>query len=428
MNIAFDIDGVLTDFEWFLDTYGKKYFRKYSGKNIEFKVASSSAAERFGFSKDRDKKFYTKFLFWYIRKYPIRENAAEVIRSLRCAGNKVYFVTARALADKDNFLGKLMQHCLFKWLKKNEVEYDGLYFVSSQNTAKEKCDICKKLNINFFVEDEPKNIEALNKFCKVICMSADYNQNIDCYAKVIDFGEIYWNICKQNNFEILDYRMRDKLDDFQKKSYFKDLKKYYFDLPFDSHHLQKIEKNIKKVLKIANGIFRIFFRLDIKGQVPILCKNTIFVCNHKRALDVPMCYVILHKIQIRILTKREFEASPLGNFMRGIGIIFLNREDKKSGKAAQNLMIQTLLHGGNILLFPEGTRNRGTQTLLPFKMGAVYMAQVTGAPIIPLTIQKRDKKYYVTIGEKIYVGVKDDLEEMNSNLRKGMKDMLKKYL
>lgn len=426
MNIAFDIDGVLTDFEWFLDTYGKRYFSKHTGKKIDSVVASSSVAERFGYSKEWNKKFYTKYLFWYARKYPIRENAAEVIRTLRSEGDKVYFVTARALADKDCFLGKLMRHCLCKWLKKNKVEYDGIYFVSAQNSAKEKSNVCKKLNINFFVEDEPVNIKELNKFCKVICMSADYNQRVDCFAKAIDFGEVYWNIYRRKDFEILDYRAREKLGNYQRESYFKNLKKYYFDLPFDSNYLQKIEKNIEKVLKITNSTFRMFFPIRIlKGQVPISCRNTIFVCNHKRALDVPMCYVILYKIQMRILTKREFEATPIGSFMRWMGIIFLNREDKKSGKSMQNLMIQTLLHGGNILLFPEGTRNRGTQTLLPFKMGAVYMAQVTGKPIIPLAIQKREKKYYVTIGEKMYVDVKDDLEEMNDRLRKEMKGMLK---
>ena len=390
MNIAFDIDGVLTDFEWFLDTYGKRYFSKCAGKEISVVEASSSVAKRFGYSKEWEKRFYTKYLFWYAKKYPIRENAAEVIQTLRRQGNRCYFVTARALADSDNLLGKEMRNCLYKWLEKNRVEYDGIYFVSFQNSAKEKSNICQRLNIDIFVEDEPINIEVLNKVCKVICMSADYNQKVDCFARVIDFGEVYWNICKQNDFEILDYMVREKLGIYQRECYFRNLKKYYLNIPFDFFYLQKIEKNIKKILKITHAIFHILFPIKIvKGEAPTFCKNAIFVCNHRRILDVPMCYVILHKIQVRILTKREFEFSLIGGFMRWMGIIFLNREDKKSGRATQNLMIQTILHDGNVLLFPEGTRNRGTQKLLPFKMGAVYMAQVTGSPIIPIVILKK---------------------------------------
>lgn len=82
----------------------------------------------------------------------------------------------------------------------------------------------------------------------------------------------------------------------------------------------------------------------------------------------------------------------------------------------QNLMIQTLLHNGNILLFPEGTRNRTSPKLLPFKMGAVYMAQVTGAPIIPIVIKRGIRHSYITVGEKSYVGILDDLASANKKL------------
>lgn len=109
--------------------------------------------------------------------------------------------------------------------------------------------------------------------------------------------------------------------------------------------------------------------------------------------------------------------------MRWLGIFFVKREDKKSGKAMQNLMIQTLLHNGNILLFPEGTRNRTEQTLLPFKMGAVYMAQVTGAPIIPIVLKRNVRHSYITVGEKMHIDILDDLETVNEKLQCRMKEI-----
>ncbi|MBQ8730739.1 MAG: hypothetical protein IJY81_06120, partial [Lachnospiraceae bacterium] len=102
MNIAFDIDGVLTDFEFFLDTFGKKYFSKRKKYRINDGVSSSSVSKRFGYSNDWDVRFYARYLFWYARKYPIRENAATVINTLKKEGTKIYLITARALADKDN--------------------------------------------------------------------------------------------------------------------------------------------------------------------------------------------------------------------------------------------------------------------------------------------------------------------------------------
>ncbi len=427
MNIAFDIDGVLTDFEWFLDTYGKKYFRKKMKREIQTVKPSSSVSERFGFSKEWDKKFYTRYLFWYARKYPIRENAAETIRTLRLQGHKVYFITARALADGEGVLGHAMRVCLEKWLKDNRVEYDGIYYVSLEDCAHHKAKWCKKLEIDVFIEDEPTNIKQLKKLCRVICVSADYNQDITECIQAIDFGEIYWNIIndKRKVFRPLEYKERDELNPAEKTAYYERLKSYYSKLPFDKVSLVLRKKNIEKSIQRVGGPIRWMAGMEkMETEISVPCDGVIFVCNHRRAWDVPICYCALNEIKARILTKREFEDSVLGSWMKSLGIIFLNREDKKSGKAAQNLMIQSILNGENVLLYPEGTRNKTSEPLLPFKMGAVYMAQVTQAPIIPLVIYKRDKKYRIMVGERMMVKVSDDLEIQNSILHQKMEKML----
>ena len=427
MNIAFDIDGVLTDFEWFLDTYGKKYFRKKTKREVQTVKPSSSVSERFGFSKEWDKKFYTRYLFWYARKYPIRENAAETIRTLRLQGHKVYFITARALADGEGVLGHTMRVCLEKWLKDNRVEYDGIYYVPLEECAYYKAKWCKKLKIDVFIEDEPTNIKQLEKLCRVICVSADYNQEITECVQAIDFGEIYWNIIndKRKAFKPLEYKERDELNPAEKTEYYERLKNYYSKLPFDKVSLVLRKKNIEKSIQRVGAPIRWMAGMEkMETKISVPCDGVIFVCNHRRAWDVPICYCALNEIKARILTKREFEDSVLGSWMKSLGIIFLNREDKKSGKAAQNLMIQSVLHGENVLLYPEGTRNKTSEPLLPFKMGAVYMAQVTQAPIIPLVIYKKDKKYRIVVGEKMMVKVSDDLEMQNSILHQKMEKML----
>jgi len=423
MNIAFDIDGVLTDFEYFLDYFGSKYFSKIEKKKVSKVAASSSISERFGYSKEWERKFYTKYLFWYARKYPIRENAAETIRCLRKEGHKVYLITARALANRKDILGVLMCHCLQSWLKKNGIVCDGIYYVSLEDCAKEKTKLSKELNIDYFVEDEPENIQVLSEICKVLCMSADYNSEVKNCTHVIDFGEIHRIIQSGKNMKFypLDYKERDELREEEKKEYFQKLKCHFNYIPFDQTYLKKREKYIRCTVVGGKRIFKAVYPFSVvEGEIASDKKGCLFICNHRSVLDVPLCYCILNKTKARILTKREFEFSPIGNLMRKLGIIFLNREDKKSGKITQNLMIQTLLHGGNILLFPEGTRNRTEDALLPFKMGAFYMAQVTGAPIVPIVVCKNGRKYEVVIGEEMYVGVMDDLEEVKEAVWKYM--------
>lgn len=428
MNIAFDVDGVLTDFEWFLDVYGMKYFNRKMNKKVKKEKISDSVVERFGFSEDWEKRFYRRYLYWYARKYPIRENAAEVLRTLRKQGNKVYIITARALAERSDLLGKLSRYLLITWLKRNKAEYDGIYFVPNKDSSETKYRLAEKLKIDIFVEDNPQNIQKLNSLCKVIKLNADYNQGIRCFAFALDLGEVYWHINKSNDFEKLDKIERERLPEEQKIKYFTQLSEYYNALPFDEEFLKTVEKNMDKALFWLKHLFCLFFPFKIvKGAFPDSCRKVIFVCNHRSALDIPVCYVALDPVRARILTKREFEYSVLRNFMRWLGFFFVNREDKKSGKTVQNLMIQTLMHNGNVLLFPEGTRNKTEKKLLPFKMGAVYMAQVTGAPIIPIIIKREKRHSCLSVGEKMYVGILDNLESANERLRLCMEQMYDGY-
>lgn len=429
MNIAFDIDGVLTDFEWFLNVYGTRYFSKKF--HMDAKVVNpetSKIAERFGYGQKEETAFYTRYLLWYARKMPIRENAATTINMLREEGHKVYFITARALANHDNLVGQLMRSILKNWLRENRVEYDGIHFVSMSDSAEEKRKLCEQLQVDVMVEDDPKNIREISKVCRVVCMLADYNKSLLDVNHALDFGEVYRYIHESQyaDFNVLTYQERALLSQEETVSYFQKLSQYYKKLPFDKDYLRQRENHLRKMVPIPRFFVNSIFGIRIvQGSIPQGTSGAIFVCNHRRSLDVYMCYCILNKTMARILTKREYEERMIGRLMKYAGIIFIKREDKKSGKMVQNLMIQTVMHGGNIVLFPEGTRNRTEEVLLPFKYGAVYMAQVTGAPIIPITIDRISKREHVVrIGEEMRVDYKDDLTMCKQRLQEQMRNML----
>ncbi len=77
--------------------------------------------------------------------------------------------------------------------------------------------------------------------------------------------------------------------------------------------------------------------------------------------------------------------------------------------------IEYLKEGISVFVFPEGTRNKSDDILLPFHDGSLKMAEKSGAPIIPVTMNNtaaifedhmpKIKKAHVVIeyGKPIYM-------------------------
>ncbi len=204
MNIAFDIDGVLTDFQFFLDAYGRRYLSEKHKKEIKIYKQKAEFRERFNCSEKDHILFYLRYLYWYSLRFPIREHASDYIKKIKEEGHKVYIITARVFCQKKNILGKLMRVCVKKWLKDNGIEYDAIYYVSEKNTYKEKAELAKELDIDIFVEDTVENIDYINKYCKTICLAADYNCDVKNSIRVEDFNEVYDCILEYEE-ELNDY-------------------------------------------------------------------------------------------------------------------------------------------------------------------------------------------------------------------------------
>lgn len=99
MNVAFDIDGVLTDLEKFQIEYGRKYFGREE-KNKK----GSSIRELFACSEVEEYNFWKKYLLLYAMNWPVREGAREIINKIAEEGNKIYFITSRIKA-----------HAIYMW-------------------------------------------------------------------------------------------------------------------------------------------------------------------------------------------------------------------------------------------------------------------------------------------------------------------------
>lgn len=73
--------------------------------------------------------------------------------------------------------------------------------------------------------------------------------------------------------------------------------------------------------------------------------------------------------------------------MKRLYCLFLDRENPKEGLKTILQAIDYVKHGISICIFPEGTRNKGEElSLLPFHNGSFKIAEKTGCPIIPMSL------------------------------------------
>jgi 1-acyl-sn-glycerol-3-phosphate acyltransferase len=114
----------------------------------------------------------------------------------------------------------------------------------------------------------------------------------------------------------------------------------------------------------------------VRPQGPV-----IVAANHTGVIDGPLL-AIFGPRPVHALTKREMFDGRLGLFLRMTGQIPLDRLHTDLG--AVRACLHVLEHGGAVGIFPEG--NRGAGDLTRFHHGAAYLALVTGAPIVPLTM------------------------------------------
>lgn len=110
----------------------------------------------------------------------------------------------------------------------------------------------------------------------------------------------------------------------------------------------------------------------------------LYVANHVSWFDIPaMIEVLPH---YGFVAKRELEKVPIfGPAARGVGVIYIDRENRKAAFGAYEDAARKIQQGNAVLVYPEGTRG-GSYTLRPFKKGPFVLALASGAPIVPVVI------------------------------------------
>lgn len=169
-RIGLDVDDTLTEIRNDMLKEAISYDKTLRGKGIinnNYFIGKSfdwTDAEKDYFLKRYRKKIAINA--------PLRKDVVEVINKLKNEGHYIAIITSRKDEDYDN--NALLKTTEF--LTKNNIPYDELI-----TNAKEKDKVCKKLNIDYFIDDSPIHVKSVLKIgikAYLIYNGYDFKENI----------------------------------------------------------------------------------------------------------------------------------------------------------------------------------------------------------------------------------------------------------
>lgn len=151
------------------------------------------------------------------------------------------------------------------------------------------------------------------------------------------------------------------------------------------YDLEKSYAFVKKVTKAANRAGRV--TIESHGLENIPKENGfVFFPNHQGLFDVlvflescpvPFSFVIKKEASQVILLKQVISA---------LRSVVIDRKDIRQSFEVINQVAEEVKKGRNFLIFPEGTRSKMGNTLLPFKGGTFKSAVKAKCPIVPCAL------------------------------------------
>ncbi len=138
-------------------------------------------------------------------------------------------------------------------------------------------------------------------------------------------------------------------------------------------------------------IYPIFnLKIEVTGVDHV--DTCVYVSNHRSFIDPA---ILVPYIQyVNVVAKAEVEKYPIfGPAVRDTGVIFVERENKKSRSEVKNQIDQSLKEQQSVLIFPEGTVS-GQDHTLAFRYGAFQKAIDNQVAAVPLCIIFKHRSFY----------------------------------
>lgn len=178
----------------------------------------------------------------------------------------------------------------------------------------------------------------------------------------------------------------------------------------DKSSLAIVNWAFRCVLFLAGVSVTVIGEENVPKEEPVL-----YIGNHRSYFDIVMTYVRVPRPTGYIAKIDMLKVPLLSNWMKNLHCLFLDRQDIKQGLKTILTAVEKVKSGISICIFPEGSRSSEPDTFLPFHGGSFKIAEKSGCPIIPMSINNADqvweahlpwiKKTHVVIeyGRPIYI-------------------------
>ncbi len=199
----------------------------------------------------------------------------------------------------------------------------------------------------------------------------------------------------------------------------------------DAHCLALIRWSFGIVAGLSGARTTIIGKENIPADTAVL-----YVANHRSYFDIILTCMNVPSLTGYVAKTEMLRYPLLVNWMRNIHCTFLDRKNIKKGLQVIQENVENLKNGISVFVFPEGTRNKTDELLLPFHDGSLKMAERSGVPIVPVTINNSEqifeahmpkiKKGHVIIefGKPIYMNgmTREEKKQVSGQIQQILKE------
>ena len=150
---------------------------------------------------------------------------------------------------------------------------------------------------------------------------------------------------------------------------------------------------------------RLFFPTKVIGRKNLPKKSkAILACNHLSIMD-PI--IVNHNLYCGTYIPAKhtlFDNKLQGAILRSWGAIPMNRE--VVGVSTIRTVLNILQKNKWLLIFPEGTRKKGSDDSVALKNGTALFSIKSGAPIVPMWFMKKPRFFHcntLIVGKPFYL-------------------------
>ncbi len=143
-------------------------------------------------------------------------------------------------------------------------------------------------------------------------------------------------------------------------------------------------------------LFRVFFRPRVVGAAHIPATGGALIASNHLSMCDSLFLPVLTRRRMTFLAKQEYftgkglKGRAKAAFVRGTGLIPIDRADGRAASAALAAGERAVRDGMLLVVYPEGTRSPDGR-LYRGKTGVARMALETGVPVIPVAMIGTDR-------------------------------------